>query len=77
MEREIFRNLSDGFSPESHNINKKDLALKVLSQVFGFNDNDKIEVSQQIDFLYNCGKIKKSTFLTSAKHFLSDLLTIK
>ena len=42
-----------------HNINKKELALKVLSQVFGFNDNDKIEISQQIDFLYNCGKIKK------------------
>ena len=60
-----------------HNINKKELAIKVLTQVFGFNDNDKIEISQQIDFLYNCGKIKKSTFLTSAKHFLSDLLTMK
>ena len=59
-----------------HNINKKDLALKVLSHVFGFNDNDKIEVSNQIDFLHHCGKIKKATFLTSAKHFLSDLLNI-
>ena len=57
-----------------HNINKKELALKVLSQVFGFNDNDKIEISQQIDFLYNCGKIKKTTFVTSAKHYLSSLL---
>ena len=27
-----------------HNINKKELAIKVLSQVFGFNDNDKIEI---------------------------------
>jgi hypothetical protein len=57
-----------------HNINKKDLALKVLSQVFGFNDNDKIEVSQQIDILHNCGKIKKTTFITNAKHYLSSLL---
>ena len=57
-----------------HNINKKELALKVLSQVFGFNDNDKIEISQQIDFLYNCGKIKKTTFVTNAKHYLSSLL---
>ncbi len=57
-----------------HNINKKELALKVLSQVFGFNDNDTTEISQQIDFLYNCGKIKKTTFVTSAKHYLSSLL---
>jgi hypothetical protein len=57
-----------------HNINKKELALKVLSQVFGFNDYDKIEVSQQIDFLHNCGKIKKTTFITNAKHYLASLL---
>ena len=57
-----------------HNINKKELALKVLIQVFGLNDNDKLEISQQIDFLHQCGKIRRTSLLASAKHYLSSLL---
>ena len=60
-----------------YNIDKQNLALEVLSQIFGLSDDDKNVISQQIDFLYNNNKIKKVKFLTNAKNFLSALLVKK
>ena len=60
-----------------YNIDKKDLALQVFSQIFGLSDEDKNIITQQIDFLYNNDKIKKVKFLMNAKNFLSALLVKK
>ena len=58
-------------------IEKKQLAIQILTQIFNLNDAEKTIISQQIDFLINNNKIKKIKMLKNAKNFLSALLVKK
>ena len=60
-----------------HKIDKKQLVIQILTQIFNLQDHEKEIVSQQIDFLFNNNKIKKVKFVTNAKNFVCDLLTKK
>ena len=66
-------NLIENSFSDKH-IDKKDLALQVIIKVFSLNYNDKLEISNQIDFLHQCGKIRRTSLLCCARHYLSSLL---
>ena len=66
--------IENSFPSSNKHIDKKDLALQVIIKVFSLNDNDKLEISNQIDFLHQCGKIRRTSLLCCARHYLSSLL---
>ena len=62
------------FKPDIIQCNAGDtLKFMILSKLFLLNDQDKDNLSQQIEFLYNNNKIKKVPLITNAKNFLSNL----
>ena len=58
-------------------IDKKQLVIQILAQLFNLNDSEQVIISQQIDFLIANNKIKKVKMLKNAKNFLSALLVKK
>jgi hypothetical protein len=58
-------------------IDKKELVIKILTQLFNLNDTEQTIISQQIDFLIANYKIKKVKMIKNAKNFLSALLVKK
>jgi len=60
-----------------YKIDKKDLSLQILTNIFALHDGEKEIINQQIEFLYNNNKIKKVPLLTNAKNFALALLQKK
>ena len=58
-------------------IDKKQLVIQILAQLFNLNDSEQVIISQQIDFLIANNKIKKVKMIKNAKNFLSALLVKK
>ena len=58
-------------------IDKKELVIKILTQLFNLNDTEQTIISQQIDFLIANYKIKKVKMIKNVKNFLSALLVKK
>jgi len=60
-----------------YKIDKKDLSLQILTNIFALHDGEKEIINQQIEFLYNNNKIKKVPILTNVKNFALTLLQKK
>ena len=58
-------------------IDKKQLAIQILTQIFNLSDSEQVIISQQIDFLIANNKIKKVKMITNVKNLLSALLVKK
>ena len=58
-------------------IDKKQLAIQILTQIFNLSDSEQVIISQQIDFLIANNKIEKVKMITNVKNFLSALLVKK
>lgn len=64
-------NLHSQYQPKkstdkAQKINKSDLVIDALSQVFQLTDDDRTLIRKNIQFLYDIGKIKKLTFFKSS-----------
>ena len=64
-------------SGNKYKIDKKQLVIQILTQIFNLHDGEKDIIGQQVDFLYLNNKIKKVRMLKNAKNFLCELLTKK
>jgi hypothetical protein len=60
-----------------NDIDKKELVIKILTQLFNLSDSEQAIISQQIDFLIANNKIKKVKMIKNVKNFLSALLVKK
>ena len=72
-------NLIENSIPKANkfDIDKKQLAIQILSPIFNLTSEEQTIISQQIDFLHSNNKIKKVNFFKNAKNFLSELLIKK
>ena len=58
----------------THKIDKKQLAVEILTVTFNLTAVEITQVKDQIDFLYNNGKIVKiRKFVTFLKNFIAKL----
>ena len=64
-------------SGNKYKIDKKQLVIQILTQIFNLQDGEKEIIGQQVDFLFLNKKIKKVRMLKNAKNFLCELLTKK
>ena len=64
-------------SGNKYKIDKKQLVIQILTQIFNLHDGEKEIIGQQVDFLFLNKKIKKVRLLKNAKNFLCELLTKK
>ena len=58
-------------------INKKQLAIQIMTQIFNLNTDEQTIISQQIDFLIDHNRIKKVKFLVNVKNFVCELFVKK
>jgi hypothetical protein len=58
-------------------IDKKNLAVRVLTAIFSLSNDEQLVVGQQIEFLYNNGKINKSSIVKVVKKTVGNWITKK
>jgi hypothetical protein len=44
---------------KKYNVDKKQLCIQILTEIYELNDEEKLHIENQIDFLLSIGKIKK------------------
>jgi hypothetical protein len=65
----------DKVNTKKYNTNKKELVLKLYSELFNDETSEFLtEVAKDIDYLWNHGNIKKTSFYKKAKHASWNLL---
>ena len=65
-------NMIEEGSKKEHNIDKKDLAMKVLDNIFKYSESEKRLLDDQIEFLHATKKIKKVRLVVKLIHYLID-----
>lgn len=65
-------NLVEEGVKKKFNIDKKDLVMKVLDNIFKYTENEKRQIDDQIEFLHSTKKIKKVKFVIKIIHYVLD-----
>ena len=73
----IIENYIKKNSKEKNKIDKKQLVIDSLNNVFNYTEQEKILVSSLIDYLFNNNQIKKSSFYKLSKNFILSYTKIK
>jgi hypothetical protein len=68
-------NMVEEGSEKKHNIDKKELVMKVMDNIFTYGDNEKRLLDDQIEFLHGTRKIKKVKLVIKIIHFVLDWIT--
>ena len=64
-------------SKQKNKVDKKQLVIDSLHEVFNYNDQERNLVSSLIDYLFNNEQIKKSSFYKLSKNLLISLIKKK
>ena len=64
-------------SKQKNKVDKKQLVIDSLNEVFNYNEQEKNLVSSLIDFLFNNQQIKKSSFYKLTKNFFISFIKKK
>lgn len=65
-------NMVEEGSEKRHNIDKKELVMRVLENIFKYNESDKRLLDDQIEFLHATKKIKRVRLIVKLVHYLID-----
>lgn len=64
-------------SKDKNKIDKKQLVIDSLNNVFNYTEQEKILVASLIDYLFNNNQIKKSSFYKLSKNFILSYVKTK
>ena len=64
-------------SKQKNKVDKKQLVIDSLHEVFNYNDQERNLVSSLIDYLFNNEQIKKSSFYKLSKNLLISFIKKK
>ena len=74
----ICRLIECKYPSNTSKIDKADLAVNIYGRLFGsLNDADKTNLTSQIQFLYDNGKIKKTSWAKLAMFYVTDWIKRK
>ena len=73
----IIENYVKKNSKEKNKIDKKQLVIDSLNNVFNYTEQEKSLVGSLIDFLFNNNQIKKSSFYKLSKNFILSYVKTK
>ena len=73
----IIENYVKKNSKEKNKIDKKQLVIDSLNNVFNYTEQEKSLVGSLIDFLFNNNQIKKSSYYKLSKNFFTSYLKLK
>lgn len=68
-------NMVEEGGDKKHNIDKKELVMKVLDNIFHYGESEKHLLDDQIEFLHATKKIKKVKLLVKIIHYILDWIT--
>lgn len=71
----IVGNIVENKVPASCNVDKKALAIQILTDIFNLTETEKLTISEQIDYLISVGKIKKKTLCRRLRNYLLKLVS--
>jgi len=64
--------VEEGGGEKKLNIDKKELVLKVLDNIFKYSEIEKRQIDDQIEFLHSTKKIKRVKFIIKIVHYVLD-----
>ena len=64
-------------SKQKNKVDKKQLVIDSLHEVFNYNDQERNLVSSLIDYLFNNNQIRRSSFYKLTKNFLISFIKKK
>jgi len=65
-------NLVEEGAEKKFNIDKKDLVMKVMDNIFKYSEVEKRQIDDQIEFLHATKKIKKVKLIVKIIHYVID-----
>lgn len=65
-------NLVEEGAEKKFNIDKKDLVMKVMDNIFKYTEVEKRQIDDQIEFLHSTKKIKKVKLILKIIHYVID-----
>lgn len=65
-------NLVEEGAEKKFNIDKKELVMKVLDNIFRYSEAEKKHIDDQIEFLHSTGKIKRVKLVVKIVYYVID-----